>query len=243
MSGSTKAMQTTGAGRNQIGELLLRLRGEALLRLAPGCRIVDLGHGEPDIALWLDEVCESIDIIKRSQLFSGDKIAVDLPSASYDLTYCIRTLPHLGKDKKSSDRAVRAMLEEVARLTVPGGTAVVEVDNPHSLRGGALGIRQTFRGFTRGRIVIEHEGRSVDRFDALSNVIDMLPPTLKLMSIQGLRVLLPTSHLATLPLVGKVLCRLEWWAREHPLLRRFGAHLLLVLHRVRDVDVPQLRRS
>ncbi len=239
VSGSMKATQTTGAGRNEVGELLLNLRGEALLRLAHGCRVADIGHGEPDIAQWLDEVCESLDIVKRSQLFSGENLEVDLPDAAYDLTYCVRTLPHLGTDEDSSDRAVRALLDEIARVTIPGGTAVIEVDNPHSLRGGALGIRQAFRGVTTGRIVIEHEGRRVDRFDALSNVVEMLPPTLKLMSIQGLRVLLPTSRLAMLPVVGKMLCNLEWWAREHPLLRRFGAHLLLVLRRVRDIDVTR----
>ncbi len=232
-----KAMQTTGAGRNVVGQLLLNLRGEALLRLAPGCRILDLGHGEPDIARWLDEVCESLDIIKRSQLFSDKNLVVDLPDRAYDLTYCIRTLPHLGTDQDSSDRAVRALLDEASRVTVPGGTVVLEVDNPHSLRGGALGIRQAFRGVTDGRIVIEHEGRSVDRYDALSHILDLLPPTLKLMSIQGLRVLLPTSHLATIPALGPALCKLEWWAGKHPLLRRFGAHLLLVLRRVREADV------
>ena len=38
--------------------------------------------------------------------------------------------------------------------------------------------------------------------------------------------------LLAIPVLGRVLARLEWWGRDQPLLRRFAAHLLLILRRL-----------
>ena len=68
----------------------------------------------------------------------------------------------------------------------------------------------------------------------LSRVVEQLPAVLTPIDLHGVRVVVASPHLLAVPIVGRVLARLEWLLRDQPLIRRLAAHLLLVLRRSRQ---------
>jgi hypothetical protein len=126
-----------------------------------------------------------------------------------------------------------ALLREVVRLVVPGGTALVQFDNALSLWGLYHGIRKPLTALERGPLVVEG-ARGVTRFDSVRRVKRMLPVELQIRSIHGLSVLATVPNSLRVPLVGGLLRRFEWFARDKVLVRRFGAHIMFVLRRLTD---------
>ena len=227
---STKAKWATTIARTPLGVLVDALRGEALLRLVPGRRVLDLGHGSPEIARWIDEVA-TLEIVEAPGLTDEHgRVALDVRSESVDVVYSLGTLPHLGHDEDSSDRAVRTLLEEAARVLVPGGIVVVEIDNPRSLRGAAHGIRHPITVVATGGVVLA-QGRRVNRYDTVSRLQKLAPRELELADIHGIRVFVALPETLAIPIVGGLLKRLEWYARDNGILRSFGAHQLVVLRK------------
>jgi hypothetical protein len=82
-----------------------------------------------------------------------------------------------------------------------------------------------------GSLVVE-PGKGVTRFDTVARFKEILPPALELRNTHGLRVFVPMPRLLGLPLLGGLLARGEWLARDNAILRHFGAHVLVVLHRL-----------
>ncbi|MCA9715420.1 MAG: methyltransferase domain-containing protein [Myxococcales bacterium] len=207
------------------------LRGEAILRLAPGLRVLDLGHGSPEIARWVEEVAQSLDRVESGELAREDgEIELEFPAESFDLTYCLGTIAHLGHDEASSDVAVRALLAEAERVTTPGGIVIVEIDNPRSLRGAAHGIRHPITVVAKGGIVLS-QGRRVDRYDTEARLASFAPDTLDIVDLHGIRVFIAVPETLAIPIIGRLLARLEWRARDSEFLRRFGAHQLVVMRK------------
>ncbi|MCA9695373.1 MAG: methyltransferase domain-containing protein [Myxococcales bacterium] len=217
--------------RTPLGELIDALRGEALLRLAPGLRVLDLGHGSAEIARWVGEVAESLTTVARVDLLEdGDVRRLPYPDDAFELTYCLDTLAHLGSDEESSERAVRDLLAEATRVTAPDGLVVVEIANPRSLRGAAHGIRRSIAAVTTGSVVVQRRGR-LERYDTLSRLLEFAPEELEHVGVHGIRVFVAVAEPLSIPIVGRLLRRLEWYARDHDLLQRFGSHLLVLLRK------------
>ena len=61
------------------------------------------------------------------------------------------------------------------------------------------------------------------------------PPVLDTIAVYGVRVLVPIARALQIPVLGRILASLEWWARDS-FLRGFGAHLLVVLRKDEDAD-------
>ncbi|MCB9568455.1 MAG: hypothetical protein H6710_14790 [Myxococcales bacterium] len=236
MIGSTKGLPAGDLDRSDrldhVGQLVGALQGEIVLRYATGRRVLDLGHGRPEIARWAARVSESLEVSPSASWRADAEGAplVELPEAAFDLVLCLRTLPHLGADAASSPRAARALLEAAARATVPGGHVLVEIDNPRSLRGLALGIRNPIT--VVGTNVLRDDDHRLTRFDTLAKLASLIPPTLERETFFAARILVPFSTTLQVPLFGRLLARAEWWARDQALLRHFGAHLLVALRRV-----------
>jgi SAM-dependent methyltransferase len=210
--------------------LVDRMAGEIVLRHATGRHVLDLGHGSPTVAQWVSDRAERAEIVDAVDLGRRDSIALPWPDRSFELVYCLRTLPHLGRDAASSLAAARSALAEIERLLVPGGIALVQIDNPLSLLGVILGLSRPARALERGPLVVE-SARGLTRLDTLPRLLQMLPPSLTMTHLYGLRVLAALPQTLAIPLVGRVLGRLEWWLRDVPIVRRFGAHLLIQLRR------------
>lgn len=208
--------------------LLDRLVGEVIMRHATGVRVLDLGRGSPIVADWVGARAASLDIVDAQDLGRGDEVRIPWPDASLDLVYCIRTLAHLGHDPQTSERAARSALAEIGRVLVPGGTALVEFENALSLWGAVHGLRRPAKALERGPLVIDSP-RGLTRFDTLPRALALLPDHLVMTGLHGLRIVTPLPRLLMIPVVGRVLSRLEWVLRDRPIVRRLGGHLLLVV--------------
>ena len=208
-----------------------RMLGEIVMRHATGRRALDLGHGVPRVTTWVSERAASLAVIDAVDLGRGDTVRLPMPDASFSLVYCVRTLPHLGRDNETSERAARSTLAEIGRVLEPGGTALVEIDNPLSLWGAVHGLRRPAKALEPGPMTIESD-RGLTRFDTLALFSGRLPASLVITDLHGLRLLAPAGHLLSVPIIGRIVERLEWALRDRPVLRRMGGHLLVVLRRV-----------
>jgi SAM-dependent methyltransferase len=121
---------------DRLSGLSQALVGDAILRHVAGRRVLDLGNGSPEIARWVRPLSASLDTVDL-RLCTTDAGEIRLPQADarYDVVYSLRTLAHLGHDEASSDLGVRSLLAEAARVLVPGGVVLVDINNPRSLRG------------------------------------------------------------------------------------------------------------
>ena len=219
---------------DRLSGLAQALVGDALLQHVAGRRVLDLGQGSPEIARWVRPISASLESVDL-RLCTTDAGEIRLPQADarYDVVYSVRTLAHLGHDEASSDLGVRSLLAEAARVTVPGGVILVDINNPRSLRGLFYGIRRPITLVAGGKVVHADAKRRVTRYDTLARLLRVAPPALDTIAVYGIRVLVPISRALQIPLLGRVLAAGEWWARDS-FLRGFGAHLLVVLRKDED---------
>lgn len=220
----------------QLDELVDAMACEVVLRHANGRRVLDLGHGAPRVTEQVAARAASHVVVDAVDLGRGASVTLPLHDAAFDLVYCLRTLPHLGHDAESSEQAARSLLLEVARLLAPGGVALMWIDNPLSLWGALHGLRRPARALERGPLVID-SARGLTRFDTLPRLLRMLPPVLSMTHLHGLRVVTLLPHVLAIPLVGRILTRIEWWARDRAIVRRLGAHLLVELRRSSSLGI------
>lgn len=228
----TPAPLREGSGDVALAALCDRLAGEIILRHVVGRTTLDLGHGAPRVTEWVRPRAATLTVVDAVDLGRGAQIRLPWRDGSFECVYSLRTLPHLGHDERSSEGAARTLLVELGRVLAPGGVALCQIDNPRSLWGAYHGIRHPGTVIERGPLVVESD-RGVTRFDTLPRLMEMLPPALALSDLHGLRVFAAWPGALSVPLVGRLLARLEWFARDRALLRGFGAHLLVVLRRTR----------
>jgi SAM-dependent methyltransferase len=219
---------------DRLSGLAQALVGDAVLQHVAGRRVLDLGHGSPEIAQWVRPIAASLDTVDL-QLCTTDAGEIRLPQADarYDVVYSLRTLAHLGHDEVSSDLGVRTLLAEAARVTVPGGVILVDINNPRSLRGLFYGIRRPITLVAAGKVVHADERHHVTRYDTLARLLRVAPAVLDTIAVYGVRVLVPLGRALRIPGLGRLLAAWEWWARDS-FLRGFGAHLLVVLRKDED---------
>ena len=92
-------------------------------------------------------------------------------------------------------------LSEIARVTRPGGTMVLEFYNPWSLRYVAKRLRGAAAD-QRGRT----EADVFTRWDSPHAIRTLLPADVELVEFRGVRVLTPAAFVHKLPLVGRAFC-------------------------------------
>lgn len=217
--------------RSAIADLVDRLAGEVILRHVPGRRVLDLGHGAPVVTEWVEERAAAQTVVDAIDLGRGAEIRVPMPDRSFEVVYCLRTLSHLGRDESTSRAAATSALLEIARLLVPEGTALVQFDNPRSLWGLYHGIKNPMTAVERAPLVVDTD-RGITRFDTLGRFKRMLPEPLHLSRLHGLRIAVHLPGMLRVPIVGRLLEAIEWFARDRTLWNRFGAHMLVELRRV-----------
>ena len=149
------------------------------------------------------------------RVVQGSITHVPLPSASFDLVYCMKVLAHI----PPIERAVA----ELARLVRPGGHLLLEFYNPFSLRYLAKRLGGPGRIHGDGT----DESHVFTRFDRLSRARGYLPSGLRVVEVRGVRVLTPSSHVFAWPPLGKLFAWAERAACDAPVLRNFGGFLIL----------------
>jgi ubiquinone/menaquinone biosynthesis C-methylase UbiE len=115
---------------------------------------------------------------------------------SFDVTCAFKVLAHVPE--------IGRALAEMARVTRPGGVVVAEFYNPVSLRGlvKRLGPAAKISSATR-------ESAVYTRFDAPWVVPRLLPPSLTLESVRGVRIVTPAAAAMRVPGVRAILRTLE----------------------------------
>jgi ubiquinone/menaquinone biosynthesis C-methylase UbiE len=147
----------------------------------------------------------------------GSVTQIPFRADSFDLVCSFKVLAHV----PDIERALR----ELARVTRPGGTLVLEFYNPWSLRYLAKRIAGPQR--------ISEERTEADvytRWDAPVTIPKLLPPDLALIEYRGVRVATPAAFVHKIPIVRQAFSYAERKCVRSP-LRYFGGFLLAVLRK------------
>ncbi|HXN31191.1 MAG TPA: class I SAM-dependent methyltransferase, partial [Polyangiaceae bacterium] len=144
--------------------------------------------------------------------------AIPFASESFDVTCAFKVLSHVPQ--------VGRALAEMARVTRPGGVVIAEFYNPMSLRGLVKRV-----GPARS---ISHSRRESDvytRFDAPWIIPRVLPPTLRIEAVRGVRIVTPSAGAMDLPGVRDLLRKIEWRLADTA-AAFFGGFYVVVLRKV-----------
>ncbi|MCR9165276.1 MAG: class I SAM-dependent methyltransferase [Nannocystaceae bacterium] len=217
--------------RDRLTDLVDRMTADVVLSHVPGQRVLDLGRGIRQLAEWVEERAASLSVVDASDLGRGADVHLALPDEQFDLIYCVRTLPHLGRDDETSISAARSLLAETARVLRDDGTALIGFDNPRSVWGLYLGLRNPTTVVEGGPLVVDSD-RGLTRLDTLGRFKRMLPRSLHLARLHGIRIAVHAPSLLAIPVLGSLAERFEWFARDRRLLSTFGAHMLVELRKV-----------
>jgi SAM-dependent methyltransferase len=217
--------------RDRVTDLVDRLTADVVLSHAAGQRVLDLGRGNRALTEWIEDRAASLSVVDATDLGRGPDVHLAVPDGQFDLVYCVRTLPHLGRDDETSVSAARSLLAETARVLRDDGTALIQFDNPRSVWGLYHGLRNPVTIVEGGPLVVDSD-RGITRLDTLGRFKRMLPRSLHLARLHGARVAAHAPSLLALPLVGRWVERFEWFARDRRLLGVFGAHILVELRKV-----------
>jgi SAM-dependent methyltransferase len=209
--------------------LLDELELDVALPLATGRDVLEVGCGTGLILERLARAArraEGIDLspgmlekARARGLAVREASATALPyaDAEFDLVVSFKVLAHV------PDLALA--LREMARVCRPGGRVLAELYNPWSLRFLAKRLGGP------GKI---SDGRSeadvFTRWDAPHRLRSLLPDTLELDEVRGLRVFTPAAVVHRVPLLGATLARAERVVTRSP-LRWFGGFLVLMATR------------
>ncbi|HTB71811.1 MAG TPA: methyltransferase domain-containing protein [Polyangiaceae bacterium] len=175
-----------GSGRDVLecgaGTGLLLERFAQFARSAKG---IDLSPG------MLDRARERGLAVREASVTS-----IPFNDQSFDVTCAFKVLAHVPE--------IGRALAEMARVTRPGGVVVAEFYNPVSLRGlvKRLGPAAKISSATR-------ESAVYTRFDAPWVVPRLLPPSLTLESVRGVRIVTPAAAAMRVPGVRAILRTLE----------------------------------
>jgi ubiquinone/menaquinone biosynthesis C-methylase UbiE len=137
---------------------------------------------------------------------------------SFDVTCAFKVLAHVPE--------VGRALAEMARVTRPGGVVVAEFYNPLSLRGVAkrFGPSAKISSATR-------EDAVYTRFDAPWVVPRLLPPSLTLEAVRGVRIVTPAAAAMRIPGVGALLRSVERRLADTP-AAFFAGFYVVVLRKI-----------
>jgi ubiquinone/menaquinone biosynthesis C-methylase UbiE len=206
--------------------LLDELELDIALPLASGREVLEVGCGTGLILTRLSEAAkraEGIDLspgmLEKARergltVREGSATALPYPDHSFDVVVSFKVLAHVPD--------IRGALREMARVCRPGGQVVAELYNPLSLRYLAKRLGGP------GKI---SDGRSeadvYTRWDSPTKLGQLLPSSVDLTEVRGLRVFTPAAFVHRLPLVGALLSRAERVVTRSP-LRWFGGFLVVI---------------
>jgi SAM-dependent methyltransferase len=122
--------------------------------------------------------------------------SIPFPDATFDVACSFKVLAHVPE--------IGRALAEMARVTRPGGLVIAEFYNPVSLRGLAKRL-----GPAGAISRTKRESDVYTRFDPPWVVPRLLPPSLRVEAVRGVRIVTPTARAMRVPLVRDVLRRLE----------------------------------
>jgi ubiquinone/menaquinone biosynthesis C-methylase UbiE len=159
---------------------------ERIARFARSAKAIDLSPAMLERAL-----ARGLDVREAS--------VTEIPfgAEAFDVVCAFKVLahvPHVGR-----------ALAQMARVTRPGGVVIAEFYNPVSLRGvlKRLGPAGSISHRTR-------ESAVYTRFDAPWVIPRLLPPSLRIEAVRGVRIVVPAASAMRVPVLGDLLRKVEW---------------------------------
>jgi SAM-dependent methyltransferase len=159
---------------------------ERIARFARTAKAIDLSPGMLERAR-----ARGLDVREASVT------AIPFVPDSFDVTCAFKVLAHVP--------AIGRALAQMALVTRPGGVVIAEFYNPISLRGAIKRLAPARSISDRTR-----ESAVYTRFDAPWVIPRLLPPTLHIEAVRGVRIVTPAAGALRLPIVRDVLRRVEW---------------------------------
>jgi ubiquinone/menaquinone biosynthesis C-methylase UbiE len=123
--------------------------------------------------------------------------AIPFARESFDVVCALKVLAHVPQ--------IGQALAEMARVTRWGGVVIAEFYNPLSVRGIVKRIAPPRAISHRTR-----ESAVYTRFDAPWVIPRVLPPSLRIEAVRGIRIVTPMAGAMRLPVVRDVLRKIEW---------------------------------
>jgi ubiquinone/menaquinone biosynthesis C-methylase UbiE len=159
---------------------------ERIARFARSTRAIDMSPGMLEKARARGLVVEEASVT-----------ALPFAADTFDVACAFKVLAHVPD--------IGRALSEMARVTRPGGVVLAEFYNPLSLRGLAkrLGPAGAISQRTKESVVYT-------RFDPPWVIPRILPPTLRIEAVRGVRILTPTARAMAVPGVRDWLRKAEW---------------------------------
>jgi SAM-dependent methyltransferase len=206
--------------------LLDELELDVVLPYAENREVLEVGCGTGLILARLSAAArraEGVDLspgmlehARKRGLTVKEASATELPypDASFDTVCSFKVLAHVPDIGKA--------LSEMARVCRPGGHVLAELYNPWSLRFLAKRIAGPGK-ISDGRT----EADVYTRWDAPPKLRGMLPPSLELVEVCGIRVVTPAAFVHDLPFLGRLLPKIERAAIRSP-ARWFGGFLIVI---------------
>ena len=209
--------------------LIDQIEVDAVREFAQGKRVLEAGCGTGLVLEKLSRVAReahgfdlSPGMVEKARarglsVTLGSVTQIPFRADSFDFVCSFKVLAHV----PDIERALR----ELARVTRPGGTLVLEFYNPWSLRYLAKRIAGPQR--------ISEQRTEADvytRWDAPPAIAKLLPSTLELIEYRGVRVATPFALVHKIPLVRSAFAYVERRSVRSP-LRYFGGFLLAVLRK------------
>lgn len=123
--------------------------------------------------------------------------AIPFLPETFDVACAFKVLAHVPQ--------IGLALSEMARVTRPGGVVIAEFYNPLSVRGLAKRLAPAGAISHRTR-----ENAVYTRFDAPWVIPRVLPPSLRIEAVRGVRIVTPAAGAMRVPVVRDLLRKIEW---------------------------------
>ncbi|MFW6052077.1 MAG: class I SAM-dependent methyltransferase [Myxococcota bacterium] len=203
-----------------------RLEVASVAPFARGRRVLEVGCGTGLVLERLSRIADgaygvdlSLGMVRQARarglpVAQGSITALPFADDTFDLVCSFKVLAHVPE----IDRA----LDELVRVTRPGGHLALEFYNPWSVRYLAKRIAGP-QPISDGRT----EADVFTRWDSPPRVRTMLPPSVDLVGFRGVRVLTPAAFAHRVPIARDALAWAERAALASP-LRHFGGFLIAV---------------
>ena len=147
----------------------------------------------------------------------ADLCALPFRDGAFDVVYSFKVLAHV--------RDIRRAMEEMARVTRPGGLIFAEFYHRFSLRHLVRvlkGARPVARGTTDREVYT--------RYDGWGEILAMAPPSCRIEGIRGVRIWTLLPWMVRIPLLGRALAALERRTCDGP-FKRFAGFVILVMRK------------
>jgi ubiquinone/menaquinone biosynthesis C-methylase UbiE len=146
--------------------------------------------------------------------------ALPCASESFDVTYSFKVLPHVAD--------IRGALAEMARVTRPRGWVLAEFYNPRSLRYLVKKLKPP-----TAISATTDDAAVYTRYDSIGQIRAYMPAALELVTVRGIRIITPVSHIHRLPGVSRAVRLAERALADAPVARGFGGFLVAIARKRR----------